>query len=96
MEQKLLFTPELSQAQKYGRYGTDLFIKLGFGSKEKLLKEDEYPIYVIIIPFVLRAIGISSGDITLLPNNIPHMIGFGQEKTNLNYKNMHNLNLYGV
>ncbi len=92
MEGKL-FTPQLMQSQKYGEKLTNLLYKLAYSSREELRNELKAPISLGNIPYVLRAVGISAGEVKLLPNNIPHMIGYGQEKTTVNYKNMHDLNI---
>ncbi len=92
--QAKLFIPALTEAQDYGKRLTDLYFKFGFTPKFKIQDEDlRAHIKIGKIPFTLRMLGIPSGEIFLLPTNIPHMIGFGQEKTNVCYKNMHNLNL---
>lgn len=90
---KNLFLPEFKKTQEYGQRLTDLFVQFSYSSKDEKIEGLKIPLDIGNIPFVLRTIGIPAGTVTLLPNNIPHMIGFGQEKTNSNYRNMHNLNL---
>ena len=88
-----LFNPNLEELQQYGEKLSKLFYKLGFCTKKDVEKETDTPILIGKIPYVFRVLGIPSGKIELLPNNIPHMIGFGQEKTTASYRNMHDLNI---
>ena len=94
-----LFSPDFEEAKKYGQTVTDLFFLFGYGTKEQVREktantgEEEKLVEVGRIPFALRVLGIPSGRIELRPTNIPHMIGFGQEKTDAEYRNMHDLTL---
>ncbi len=92
MDKNKLFTPDIEKTQEYGRKITDLFYKLGYTSNEKIAGMT-HSLVIGNIPYSLRSLGIPSGTVELVPNNIPHMIGFGQEKTTASYKNMHNLTL---
>lgn len=88
-----LFIPDYQESISYGRSVSDLFYKLGYSSPDEKIEGVSIPIHVGRIPFVLRLLGIPSGSIELLPNNVPHMIGFGQEKAEAQYRNMHDLTL---
>ncbi len=93
MEIKTLFKPDLKATQDYGANINNLYYKLAYSPKDEKIKELTSTIAVGRIPFVLRSCGIPSGTISLVPTSIPHMIGFGQEKTTASYKNMHDLSL---
>ena len=93
MNEEKLFMPDEINTIEYGTKITSLFYKLGFASKEELKKELEQLILVGNIPYVLRSIGIPAGKVELVPSNIPHMIGRNQEKTDVEFKNMHDLTL---
>ena len=94
-----LFSPNFAEAKKYGQTVTELFFLFGYGTKDHVkeqitnTEEEEKLVEVGRIPFALRVLGIPSGKIEIRPTNIPHMIGFGQEKTEAKYKNMHDLTL---
>ena len=93
MNRTQLFIPDIIATQTYGHQVSDLFYMFGYASKEEIEAVTDKPITVGEIPFVIRSIGIPSGQISLLPNNIPHMIGFGQEKVKSDQIHMHNLSL---
>lgn len=88
-----LFKPDFEATQIYGHKISDLFYKLGYSPAEEIIEDMKMPIQMGSIPFVIRSLGLPSGSISLLPNNIPHMIGFGQEKVKSDQIHMHNLSL---
>ena len=87
-----LFRPDLEESQIYGNQISNLYYLLSLDSSKKIEGMTK-TLSVGKIPCVFRFLGIPSGTVELIPRNIPHMVGFGQEKTTAAYKNMHDLNL---
>ena len=93
MDMRTLFTPDIENTQEHGRRVSDLFYKLGYSFQNEKIDGLDRPILIWKIPFSIRILGVPSGIVSLVPSNIPHMIGFGQKKTEAEYRNMHDLTL---
>ncbi len=87
-----LFKPNLEESQIYGNQVSNLYYLLSLDSTKKIEGMTK-TLIIGKIPCVFRFLGIPSGTVELIPRNIPHMVGFGQEKTTAAYRNMHDLNL---
>ena len=88
-----LFRPDIKDTQEYGRRVTELFYEFAAADSGQKIPGLTKLIPIGNIPFVLHAVGVPSGKVDLIPSNIPHMIGQGQQKTEVAYRNIHNLSL---
>ncbi len=88
-----LFLPNKNEAMEYGKRIIRLFYELGYENRKNELEKTDVNIPVISIPPVFRMLGIPSGQIQLRTVNIPHMIGFGENKISVHYRNQHDLTL---